>query len=78
MPTTTDACLGEPGPHTPEERRREVAAILAKGLLRLRTPLECLAEPDAHGQGNIPKELSESDRNCLDESAPPRLHVPAG
>ena len=65
-------------PHSPEERRREVAAILAAGILRLRTPLQCIPEPESNSPESMSEKLSESRRNCLDVSASPRPHVSAG
>ena len=80
MPATKDLRLAGPGPQTPEEREREVAAILAKGILRLRTPLVSLSEVDSSSSSAIPGKLSESRRNpgsdhCI-LSARPFFQVP--
>ena len=75
-------------PLSSEERLRELAAILAAGVLRLKTRSESASAdgPSAQagspesppcGPGNIAEKLSESSRNCLDVSARPRAHVPA-
>jgi hypothetical protein len=62
---------------TPEERVREVARILASGILRMRRGL--LPPPEAPIA--VPEcdleEPSESNRYCLDVSTAPRPHVPA-
>ena len=68
----------EPKPRKPEERRSQIAAVFAKGILRLRTPLECLSEPNLGSPNASQENLSESHQNCLDVSAFPRPHVPAG
>ena len=75
-------------PLSSEERLHELAAILAAGVLRLKTRRESASAdgPSAQagspesppcGPGNIAEKLSESSRNCLDVSARPRTHVPA-
>jgi hypothetical protein len=60
---------------TPDQRRREIAAILARGILRL------------HTAGPTASETAESDRSDdapeplekgLELSAPSRLHVTRG
>jgi len=53
-----EACL-------PEDRRRQVAGILAAGLLRLRIRPQVPAAADKPGQHDVPKESSESDRKPL-------------
>ena len=62
----------DPAAMTPEERRREVAAILAKGVLRLRQSAE-----NASGSrpSRTPKNTSKSGREALDEGARTSLHV---
>ena len=73
---------------TAAERLGELAAILAAGVLRLKTRRESASAdgPSAQagspesppcGPGNIAEKLSESSRNCLDEFAAPGTHVPA-
>jgi len=75
-------------PLSSEERLHELAAILAAGVLRLKTRSESASAdgPSAQagspesppcGLGNVAEKLSESFRNCLDEFAAPRTHVPA-
>ena len=64
---TTDLPAEEDAHLTPDERRREIAAILAAGILRLRTCPE-----------SAPEELSDSAQKPLDLSAPGSPHVPAG
>lgn len=62
----------DPAAMTPEERRREVAAILARGVLRLRRSAE-----NASGSrpSRTPKNTSKSGREALDEGARTSLHV---
>jgi len=75
-------------PLSSEERLHEVAAILAAGVLRLKTRSESASadgpsaqadttELGTSGRENTAEKLSESPRNCLDVSATPRTHVPA-
>ena len=63
---------------SPDERRCEIAAILAAGILRLRTRPETMPELASSGAGNAPANRSDSGQGPLDLSAPPRPHVPAG
>ncbi len=60
---------------TPPQRRREVAAILARGVLRLR---QCNKIPPGSNPFRTPEKASESDRDCLDGGARTSPHVPAG
>jgi hypothetical protein len=55
----------------PDERRRAVARILAAGVLRLR---DRAALPDPAAPP-APKDLTESDQNCLEVPAETRLTV---
>ncbi len=57
MHTTTDADL------TPAERLREIATILAAGILRLRTRPESMPESAPEGPKSGPEKLSDSARN---------------
>jgi hypothetical protein len=59
---------GDPAHMTPSQRRREIAAILARGILRLR---RCGKTSAGSGGSRTPEEASESGRNCLE-------HVAAG
>ncbi len=74
---------------SPDERRREIATILAAGILRLSIRPEALSacgtpaqagmpELASSGAGNAPANLSDSGQKPLDLSAPPSPHVPAG
>jgi len=65
-------------PLAPEERLREVAGILAAGLLRLRTRPQLAAPADMSGEHAAPKEFSESRQKPLGLPAPPRPDPPAG
>jgi hypothetical protein len=57
-----------PATMTPEERRREIAALLARGVLRLRrTP--------SSRPIRTPDKSAESSLDSLDEGAKTRLHV---
>ena len=85
-------------PLSSEERLHELAAILAAGVLRLKTRPESLPpcqhvasatqrggsavqattlEPANASPEGTAEKLSESPRNCLDEFARPRTHIPA-
>ncbi len=63
------ACL------TSEERRREVAAILAAGIVRLRTRA---ALPGSVCEGPDPEKTPENQPNCLEVSGETRLSVHRG
>ena len=67
--------LDDPAAMTPSERRHEVAAILARGVLRLR---QCREKPPGSGESRTVEKGSESCRDCLDEGAKTSPHVPAG
>jgi hypothetical protein len=60
----------DPSRLTAEERRSELARILARGLLRLCRGVRRSPAPDSN-----PKELSESPANCLEDSPETRLSV---
>jgi len=62
----------DPAAMTPDQRRHEVAAILAKGILRLRRSAQ-----DAPGSrsSRTPEINSKICRNALDEGASRSLHV---
>ena len=57
MHATTEADL------SPAERLREIAAILAAGILRLHTRPESMPEPAPDGPGSSPEKSSDSARN---------------
>ena len=65
----------DPANMTPSERRREIAAILARGVLRLR---QCARSSPSSGESRRPEKASESSRDNLDEGAKLSPHVPAG
>ena len=67
--------LEDPAEITPDQRRREIAAILARGVLRLR---QCAQDSAISGESRTPEKASESGRDCLDEGAKTSPHVPAG
>ena len=62
----------DPAAMTPEQRRREVAAILARGVLRLRACRPPAAVPSPR---YAPEESSEPRTIPLDVPAGTRLHV---
>ena len=63
----------DPASMTPEQRRQEVAAILARGVLRLR---RCVNRSPAVLDGNrTPEKDSENAEIQLDNEAAIRLHV---
>jgi hypothetical protein len=65
----------DPAAMTADERLREVAAILAGGILRLRSRA---ALPTNPGQDSSPKKLPESGQDCLEVSAETVLSVHKG
>jgi hypothetical protein len=67
--------LDDPAAMTPSQRRREIAAILARGVLRLR---QCGKTSAGSGESRAPEEASESDRNCLERDATSSPPVPTG
>ena len=67
--------LEDPAEITPDQRRYAVAAILARGVLRLR---QCRENPPGSNPFRTPEKASESGRDCLDEGAKTSPHVPAG
>ena len=62
----------DPAAMTPAQRRREIAAILAQGLLRLRQTAQ--ASPGSRSSRTVEK-VSEFRRGCLDEGAETIPHV---
>jgi len=66
--------LEDPAEMTPNQRRREIAAILTRGVLRLR---QCAQTSPVSGESRTVEKASESGQDCLDVSAAPRTHVPA-
>ena len=54
--------LDDPAVMTPSQRRREIAAILARGVLRLR---QCRTNPPSSALSDTVKKAFESPRNCL-------------
>ena len=69
---STDADLSS------HERRREIATILAAGILRLMTRPESAPEAALPGAETGSEESPDSAQKRLDLSAPPSPHVPAG
>ncbi|GIW80434.1 MAG: hypothetical protein KatS3mg105_2241 [Gemmatales bacterium] len=76
----------DPAALTADERLREVAAILAAGVLRLRSRNALLADPltlhplpkgEGRGEG-APKNLPESVQDCLEIPAETVLSVHTG
>ena len=67
----------DPAEMTPPQRRREIAAILARGVLRLRQCNEIPPGSDPSRTVEPPEKASESGRDCLDEGAKTSPHVPA-
>ena len=65
-------------PLDPEERLRQVAAILAAGLLRLRTRPQLAATSDISGGHVPPQESAESAQKVLGLPATPRPDPHAG
>ena len=67
--------LDDPAAMTPSQRRREIAAILARGVLRLR---QCRENPPNSQPSRTVGKALESGQDCLDEGAKTSPHVPAG
>ena len=67
--------LDDPAQMTPAERRREIAAILARGVLRLR---QCGETSAGSAESRTVEKASESRRDCLDEGATSSPHGLAG
>lgn len=67
--------LEDPAEMTQDQRRLEVAAILARGVLRLR---RCVKASPVSDEFPMPEKISEFDQDCLDEFATSSPHVPAG
>ena len=63
---------------SPNERRREIAAILAAGILRLKARPGCLPESATSGPKCAPEKLSDSAQKPLDLSATQSPHVHGG
>lgn len=64
----------DPADMTPDQRRHEIAAVLAKGVLRLRESAE--NAPGSRPQ-RTPENTSKRGREALDEGAKTILHVSA-
>jgi len=64
-----------PAAMTPSHRRREIATILARGVLRLR---QCRENTHDSRPSRTAEKASESGQDCLDEGAKTSPHVPAG
>ena len=67
--------LDDPADMTPSQRRSEVAAILARGVLRLR---QCREQSPGVAQSCTIGNDSESGQDCLDEGAETSPHASAG
>lgn len=65
-------------PLSPDERLREVAGILAAGLLRLRTRPQLAATSDMPGEHVPPQESADSAQKALGLPATPRPDPHAG
>ena len=65
----------DPASLTPEQRFRELAAVLAAGLRRLREPRTPAAGPGTHP---APEKPSESGANCLEVPGETVLSVHTG
>ena len=67
--------LDDPAAVTPSQRRREIAAILARGVLRV---CQCRENTRDSRPSRTAGKASESGQDCLDEGAKTSPHVPAG
>jgi hypothetical protein len=66
--------FADPAAMTPQERRREIAAILARGVLRLR---ENAPIPHGSRPSRVVENLSNQRQNGLDVGRRTSPHVPA-
>ena len=64
--------IADPATMTPQQRRYEIAAILARGVLRLRQAAQ--ASPGSRSS-RTPENLSKQRQNGLDEGAETSPHV---
>ena len=71
MPATID----DPSALTPDQRRREIAALLARGILRLGNPRQLAPEST---ESRLTEEALESVQNGLELSAMSRPPVARG
>ena len=69
--------LDDPATMTLSQRRREIAAILARGVLRLRQCRENLTRSGPSRTAVLCQKASEFGQDCLDEGAKTRPQVPA-
>jgi len=67
--------LDDPATMNPSQRRREIAAILARGVLRLR---QCHENTHDSWSSRTAERASESGQDRLDVGAQTSPHVPAG
>lgn len=67
--------LDDPAALSPSRRRYEVAAILARGVLRLR---RCGQSPAPSAESGTAEKASESAQDCLENGADLRPHGLAG
>ena len=65
-----------PATMTPSQRRREIATILARGVLRLRQCRENTPDSQPSRTAETPAESSKSGQDRLDEGAKTSPHVP--
>lgn len=73
-PTGFDV-TSDPATMTPPQRRREIAAILARGVLRLR---QCRENTHDSRPSRTAEKSFTVRQDCLDEGAKTSPHVPAG
>ena len=82
MHTTTGLCAGgfpkADADLSPAERLQEIAAILADGILRLRTRPESMPESAPSGPEGGPEKLSDSAQISLDVRRDISPHVADG
>jgi len=67
--------LDDPAVMTPSQRRREIATVLSRGVLRLR---QCRENRNDSRPSRTAEKASESGLDYLDEGAKTSPHVPAG
>ena len=70
--------LDDPATMSPSQRRREIATILARGMLRLRQCRQNTHDSRPSRTAVLCQKASESGQDCLDEGAKTSPHVPAG
>ena len=76
LPADANSEVDSPAHLTPDERRRQVAAILARGVLRLCSSAQL--PPESAESAPVAGNSSKSRQKALEVSAPPSPHATRG